>query len=717
VKQTRFELWRPWLLAAAAYLFMAAVFAWPLPAHLTQAVWGDRFDAWTTLWLMGHLGQGSGMGQTTEILFPIGYEMWSFGHVGVQFLGLPLLAMGVSLTTTYNLLMLASLAGSGLAGHAVGRHLSGSHWGGLAAGSLFAFCPMIYGEMGAGCLELVAAFTLPLVLLAALRLLDKPTWQRAAWLCGSLLLAGPLNWYYLAFSALLLVGLGSWRATQGGQTRWPGLAWMAAACALAMALLSPLVLQARQETPSRPPLDAQVLTEQAALDAQAVSDGTRPLMTLDEQTLLLADSMQVLVNSTTLKSWSELRFPSNPLESTPGLLAVAMGIWGIWAAGRPGRPWTILALAFCVLTLGPYPRWNADLPMAQWSQTWPLPYLALYNEMPFFSKVYRPYRLGLLAVLCMSALAATGIGRRPKSWVLAPVLALLACTQPHWRADTVDGERKSGRSLASTAVSSAYLELADLPPGAVIELPLHHQPLSTLVARQQFAQLTHGKPLLNCNQLIRRTDLWRFRSYVAEHPWLEQVLGRPRRSDPLEITPQDWQDLHQQGFRYIVAHPGVPVEPAHLGKQAGQRDDLLLEPMWSLLQGRALLVNAGDTVVYAIPEQVEQEDLGAWSALPEHKTLTLSDTPQTLSATQVSLWLHGDGTLEINVDKPEPTHPTQILSEGTWWHISLPPNAKLTGSGTFVLHGVQTLSPADGGPVAADREPEAAKPSPDVAGD
>ena len=372
MKQTRFELWRPWLLAAAAYLFMAAVFAWPLPAHLTQAVWGDRFDAWTTLWLMGHLGQGSGMGQTTEILFPIGYEMWSFGHVGVQFLGLPLLAMGVSLTTTYNLLMLASLAGSGLAGHAVGRHLSGSHWGGLAAGSLFAFCPMIYGEMGAGCLELVAAFTLPLVLLAALRLLDKPTWQRAAWLCGSLLLAGPLNWYYLAFSALLLVGLGSWRATQGGQTRWPGLAWMAAACALAMALLSPLVLQARQETPSRPPLDAQVLTEQAALDAQAVSDGTRPLMTLDEQTLLLADSMQVLVNSTTLKSWSELRFPSNPLESTPGLLAVAMGIWGIWAAGRPGRPWTILALAFCVLTLGPYPRWNADLPMAQWSQTWPL---------------------------------------------------------------------------------------------------------------------------------------------------------------------------------------------------------------------------------------------------------------------------------------------------------------------------------------------------------
>ncbi|MFT5582738.1 MAG: hypothetical protein ACI9VR_000314 [Cognaticolwellia sp.] len=684
--QTRFELWGPWLLAAAAYLCMAAVFAWPLPAHLNDAVWGDRFDAWTTLWLMGHLGQGGGMGLTTEILFPIGYEMWSFGHVGVQLLGLPLIAMGLSVTTTYNLLILASLAGSGLAGHALGRHLSGGHWGGLVAGSLFAFCPMLYGEMGAGCLELVAAFTLPLVLLAALRLLDKPTWQRAAWLCAALLLAGPLNWYYLAFSALLLVGLGSWRVTQGGQTRWSGLGWMAGACALAMALLSPLILKARQETPSRPPLDSQVLTVQAAQDAQAVSDGTRPLMELDEPALLLADSVQVLVNSTTLKSWSELGFPSNPLESTPGLLAVAMGIWGLWAAGKRGRPWALLALAFCILTLGPYPRWNADLPMAQWSQTWPLPYLALYNELPFFSKVYRPYRLGLVAVLCLSALAATGLGRRPKSWMLAPVLALLACTQPHWRAAPAQGE--SRRSLASTAVSSAYMELAELPPGAVIELPLHHQPLSTLVARQQFAQLTHGKPLLNCNQLIRRTDLWRFRSYIGEHAWLEQVLGRPRRTDPLQIAPQDWQDLYHQGFRYIVAHPGVPVDPAHLGKRDGQRDDLLLEPMWSLLDSLEPLIDAGDTRVYGIPEQVVQRDLGTWTELPEHETLTLSGIPQTLSENEVSMWLHGSAALEIDGQ-------LQPLEQGSWWHLSIPPGAELTGSGTFVLHGVQALSSSD----------------------
>ncbi len=666
----------PWLGAALAYLAMAALFSWPLLAHLDSAVWGDRFDAWTTLWLMGHLGQGGGMGLSTEILYPIGYEMWSFGHVGVQLLGLPLIALGLSVTATYNLLLLASLAGSGLAGHALGRHLSGGHWGGLLTGSLFAFCPMLYGEMGAGCLELVAAFTLPLVALAALRLLDAPSWQRAAWLLGALLITGPMNWYYLAFAGLFLLGLAAWRLTQGGATRWPGLAWMGAASLSALAALSPLILKAQQETPTRPALGAEILSAQAALDAQAVTDGTVSLMDLDAPALLLADSMQVLVNSTTLQSWSTLGFPSNPLESTPGLLAVAMGLWGLWAAGRRGRPWVWLALGFALLTLGPYPRWNADLPIADWSQSWPLPYLALYNELPFFSKVYRPYRLGLVVVMCLGALAAVGVGRRPKAWVLAPVVALLACTQPHWRG-------VSGRSLASTAVSSAYQELAEAPPGAVIELPLHHQPLSTLVARQQYAQLTHGHPVLNCNQLIRRTDLWRFRSYVSEHPWLAQVLGRPRQTGPLALSSADWADLHAEGFRYIVAHPGVPVDPAHLGKRDGQRDDLLLEPMWSLLANLERTIDAGDTVVYAVPERMEERDLGTWTAHPALEDLTLGPEPHTLSADEVSLWLRGEGSVAIN-------GVPQDLAPGHWWHLSLPPGAQLSGAGHFQLYGVQS---------------------------
>ena len=61
---------RHWALIAAAYLVGSLIFLWPMPSALDSAVWGDRFDAWTTLWLIGHLAEGMESGtlsaHTTE---------------------------------------------------------------------------------------------------------------------------------------------------------------------------------------------------------------------------------------------------------------------------------------------------------------------------------------------------------------------------------------------------------------------------------------------------------------------------------------------------------------------------------------------------------------------------------------------------------------------------------------------------------------------------
>ena len=82
---------RHWALIAAAYLVGSLIFLWPMPSALDSAVWGDRFDAWTTLWLIGHLAEGMEAGtlsaHTTEILYPVGYSLWSFGHVALQAIG------------------------------------------------------------------------------------------------------------------------------------------------------------------------------------------------------------------------------------------------------------------------------------------------------------------------------------------------------------------------------------------------------------------------------------------------------------------------------------------------------------------------------------------------------------------------------------------------------------------------------------------------------
>jgi hypothetical protein len=88
--------WAAW---ALVYLLGAVAFTWPMPQHLFDAVWGDRFDTWTTLWLIDHLHgrlmSGDGSEMSDAILYPLGYNLWSFGHVGVQLVGVGLMAVGL----------------------------------------------------------------------------------------------------------------------------------------------------------------------------------------------------------------------------------------------------------------------------------------------------------------------------------------------------------------------------------------------------------------------------------------------------------------------------------------------------------------------------------------------------------------------------------------------------------------------------------------------
>ena len=74
-----------------------------------------------------------------------------------------------------------------------------------------------------------------------------------------------------------------------------------------------------------------------------------------------------LNDATPLENLLRMDFSDNPLESTPGRLAWAVGLVGIAAAGRRGLPWLGLALAFSVLTLGPYALPDRSLPIPAWS--------------------------------------------------------------------------------------------------------------------------------------------------------------------------------------------------------------------------------------------------------------------------------------------------------------------------------------------------------------
>ncbi len=613
---------RPWLLAALTYLVGTLVFTLPMPLHMGTHVWGDRFDAWTTMWLIWTLGE-HGWSETTQLIFyPEGYSLWSFGHVALQLLGAPFVAMGASVVTVYNGLLIASFSLTGLAGHALGRRLSGSHWGGLLCGALLAWNPYTYGEMSAGCVELVGAFFLPLYLLCLVRLCDAPTLRNAGFAALTLACIGPFNWYYTAFMGMFTVAFMAWRAFVPVPGRWRVVALIGGAAFVAALSSVPLVLKARQETPERGLLSADTFSEENWSRSNAITDGGVALQDLDEELLRTHDTLQVAINSTSLISLSKAGFPTNPLESTPGRLAYAVGLFGLVAAGRRGRGWALIAGAFTVLTLGPFLQLDATPPLSQWSLSDPLPYYGLYNEVPFFAKAYRPYRLGVVVLLCLGALGASGFAalRGPRRW-LPVAFALAAATQPHWAGAS------TGRELADARVPGVYEDLAASPEGAVIELPLHYQPVTPANARFQFNQVVHGKPLLNCNQLIRRTDLMRFRAVVVGNTLLSTLLDLGRADPPYAFTQEDAQALLHQGFAWLVAHDEVPEDQAALAGFVAEADRLK-QPAWEMLEEAfgAPVLNRDGARVYAL-----QARGGRWEGGWEDRSLAWADLGLTIT--------------------------------------------------------------------------------------
>ena len=688
----------PWIAAAAAYALGAVTFTWPLAADLAGGVWGDRFDAWTTMWLIWHLGDALFSGElasvTDRIFFPVGYNLWSFGHLALQLAGAPLIALGVSAAATYNLLLIGAFTATGLAGHALGRRLAGSHWGGLLAGSLFAWNPYLYGEMSAGCVELVAAWFFPLQALLLLRLFDRPGWARALPVCGLLAVTGPFNWYYTVFTGMFIVAMGTWRLAAGGSNRWSALGWLAAAVGAAGLSNLPLIPLVRRETPERGGIAAETFSAEGWDLSYQVTNGKIPLEQLTEVMLERNDAMQVAINSTSLSNLLAADFVANPLESTPGALAWSFGLLGLIAAGRRARGWAAIAAGFSILTLGPFLLIDATPPIPDWSLERPLPYYYFYNEVPFFSKAYRPYRLGVVTLLALSALAALGLGRlrpRLRSPVAAAAFAL-AASQPHWA-----GERPAARPLADAEVPAVYEELRDAPEGAVIELPLQYQPLSVANARFQYYQVVHHKPLLNCNQLIRRTELLQFRDFVAANGFLQVALDISRREPPYGWTSDDTNQLREMGFRYVVMHRAFTPSELHLSGYQGAADRVR-QPAIDLLRESlgAPIIDADDVWIFEIPEHPPGRRFarGAddflevrvpWTDLRLPLRLRPGDggVPLALPAdarpARFSLWtrrLAGEGELALVIDGPRGAWSGPLPTEvGPWAfsEVDLPP--------------------------------------------
>ncbi len=676
---------RHWAVIAAAYLVGSLIFLWPMPLALDTAIWGDRFDAWTTIWLIGHLAEGLQAGTlsatTTEILYPLGYSLWSFGHMALQAIGAVMVLAGMSVVAAYNTLLIGGIWTSALAAHLLGREVAGSHVAGAVAGITFATSPYLYAEGAAGCIELVAAGLLPMHAWSLVRLVRSPTWRRCGVSAGLLAIIGPFNWYYTLFAGVFGLGFCAWqvmaagprirRADRAPYRRAVGLVLLSMALAALIDL--PLIDAAQQETPTRPTFSAELFSNPQAWErSQQIADGRAPIEDLSISRLEELDAMQVHLNSTTLLGLIDARFSVNPLGITPGGLAYAVGFIGLLLGGRRTRGWALLALAFTVLTLGPYLNPEGSLSLSQDKTHFPLPYAWFYLGVPFFSKAYRPYRFAVIVLQCLAVIGAIGTAALVRHfgarWVGTGVLivGLLGFAQPHWAGDV-----PAERILLDAQAPDLYAELAQAPEGAVIELPLHYQPVSIATAQQQTWQLDHGHPLLNTNQLIRRPDLLAFQGLVMGNSLLRSLVDLGRAKPPLSISDADIDALRERGFRYLVLHDQITGDAQHL---AGERAwaDLVSEPARSMLEsmmGEPIIQTATGRVYDLAQAELVAGRTRTWTGQDFRLLKPPFDTAETgfvlhlepageveiteQHATQFSLWARpgkdNSGTLEIRI--------------------------------------------------------------------
>ena len=168
---------------------------------------------------------------------------------------------------------------------------------------MFASTPYIYAEAGTGCIELVAAGLLPLHAMTLIQLLRDPSIKRMGWSTACLAIIGPFNWYYTLFAGLAAVGIltvhavGLWRlgiSAPAQQTRRRGLKLAILSLVLAAGIDAPMIALARQETPTRPNISAELFSSEAGFQAvTSITNSAAPIETLDKVQLQQVDALQV----------------------------------------------------------------------------------------------------------------------------------------------------------------------------------------------------------------------------------------------------------------------------------------------------------------------------------------------------------------------------------------------------------------------------------------
>jgi hypothetical protein len=307
----------------------------------------------------------------------------------------------LNLTAAYNTAILVSLALCGLCTYLLALDVTGSRPAALIGGVVFACSGYLLSQVAGGHTHMVAAWPLPLAMLALRRTVRSPSLRNmllAGLALGLNLLA---DWQYFLFILIWTGWYGCWiiaapehlghlYARARFLARLKLIAPLLGAFVVALALASPLI----------------VATALASLEVPTAATEGGPNFRLNHSVdladLIIPSQLHPLWGTFAEQAQSykvELHIQSK--TAYLGVIALALAVLGL-RAGRERAFWAASVVMFILLAMGP------RLQIAGWDSGIPLPATILF-ELPFIGIFRYPMRFMAIAMVALAVLSALGM--------------------------------------------------------------------------------------------------------------------------------------------------------------------------------------------------------------------------------------------------------------------------------------------------------------------
>ncbi len=542
---------------AGVYVAAAVLLTWPLATEIGTKLGalegpGDPYlNLWTLGWGMQSwwrdpLGTLAGRAFDAPIFFPSARTLTYSDHQLLQSLVVaPLYAATGQLALAYNVVLIASLASSGIAMHLLARSVTGSTSGAFLAGLAWACWP--YRTAHLLHLQLQSLYFLPLALWALTRVAAGRRWRDAVWLGLFAGLQAIASVYYGVMTAVALVvaapvlawGTGQWR----GRRYWSRVA---AAGLLAGAIVLPVTVP--------------------YLRSQAAEGFGRNLYEAANHAAAWQSYLQVPPDNA-LYGRSGVLAPRPPApgerdrrhvehQMFPGVVLLGFALWGLWTGWRSDQRALVVTAAALVVT-GLWLSFGPDGP------------LGLYRDLAThafgFEAIRAPARFAVVAMLGLALLAAVGLKQALHSVAAGDMVrhdAFAAVVVGALLLEYANAPLAFvGAPVTDTAVGRW---LRDTPePGAVAYLPVGLDRENT---PSMVEALQHGRPIVNGYSGQRPA------SYTGIVESLATLPGAEGRAM-----------LRELGVRFVVSpvrwDSGDPTSP--FVERAAFDDGIIYEVRWT----------------------------------------------------------------------------------------------------------------------------------------